>query len=390
MVLWVLPVAAAGALVSARSPSLGLITAGCALQGVAGALTPLTLGIVRESLPSTRVPFGVGLIMASLVAGGGLSFMVAGLVVDHFSWTGGFYLKVALAIPAFMLMRSFVPDRRPPPPGAPVNVLVGTMFAVPIAMAFAAAGFAHSRGLADPLVIGLLLAAAFSMVAWARHQTRAVVPLIDLRLLARRQVFIANLCLAFLCLGCMQNGQVLSLFLQQPIVSGAGFGLSATLSGLALMALLSVAFVAGPAAGSLISRYSGRVVATAGFMIGALGWALNAVSHENLGAFLLACTLGSVCVVGVQTAAYSLMIAASPEERTSEVVGLANIVVSVFMGAGAQVVALLLARSTVEFGGGNLPGNGAYATTFAYIAVMSLLGILVALAAPRATRVNRS
>src|SRR5215217_3905568 len=79
MVLWVLPVAAAGALISARSSSLGMITAGCALQGVAGALTPLTLGIVRESLPSARVPFGVGLVMASLVAGGGLSFMVAGV-----------------------------------------------------------------------------------------------------------------------------------------------------------------------------------------------------------------------------------------------------------------------------------------------------------------------
>jgi MFS family permease len=226
------------------------------------------------------------------------------------------------------------------------------------------------------------------MIVWARHQARAAVPLIDLRLLARRQVLMANLCLVFLCLGCMQNGQVLSLFLQQPVTSGSGFGLSATMSGVALMALLSVAFVVGPAAGSLVTRYSGRIVATGGFLVGALGWALNSMSHEHLAAFLLACTLGSACVVSVQTAAYSLMIDASPEERTSEVVGLAHIVVSVFMGVGAQVIALLLASSTVEFGGGNLPSTDAYSATFAYIAVVSVLGVLIALATPRVRTVR--
>ena len=169
-------------------------------------------------------------------------------------------MKVALAIPAFLLVYKIVPDRRPPSPEAPVDVGIGVLFAVPIAAWFVGVGLAHARGLTDPLVLGLLLAATSFFIAWARHQARAAVPLIDLRLLMRPQVFVANLCLAVLCLGCMQNGQVLSMFLQQPVVSGTGFGLTATLSGLALMALLSVAFVAGPAAGSLVARYGGWTV----------------------------------------------------------------------------------------------------------------------------------
>ena len=85
----------------------------------------------------------------------------------------------------------------------------------------------------------------------------------------------------------------------------------------------------------------------------------------------------------MQTAAYSMMIEASPQERTSEVMGLANIVISVFMGVGAQVVTLLLASSSVTSGGGTLPSESAYATTFLYIAAISSLGILMAFATPR-------
>lgn len=317
VILLVLPVAAVGAAISASSESLEGVIVGCAIQGTAGALTPLTLGLARETLPAGKIPFAVGVIMAALVAGGGLSFWVAGFIVDHFSWTGGFWMKVGLATVAALAVLLFIPVSR----SGTVPVL-----SIPI----------------------------------------------DYRLLLRRPVFLANACLAFLCLGCMQHGQILSLFLQQPRSTGTGFGLSATESGRDLLLVLSVAFVAGPLGGSLVARHGVRRAAVVGFLAGFSTWALNAAYHHSLWLFLALCVGGTVGVAVVQTAAYNLIMRSVPENRTSEAVGLSAVLISVYMAVGSQLVTALVAT----------PTDTAWSLTFALVSLMSLCGLLVGLSLP--------
>lgn len=387
MTLVVLPVAAAGALISATSATLDGVIVGCALQGVAGALTPLTMGIAREALPSARVPFAVGVIMAALVSGGGLSFAIAGVVIDLYSWTGGFYLKAVLAAIAFVAVLAFIPDHRAPA-GEPrrVKVSVGLLFAPGIAAFFIAAELAQSRGWTHPSVLALLSGALVLLAVWARHQAREEFPLIDVRMLVGRQVALANLCFAFLCLGVMQNGQLVSLFLQQPAWTRTGFGLTAAGSGTIMFALLSTALVAGPVSGALTTRRGGRDVALFGFMLGAAAWIGNAAYHRSFWLFIAMCMLGSVCVSVGQTAAYNLVIEATPRARTSEAVGLSTVVVSIFMAIGSQTVTALLASSRaidLSHRLATLPGDAAYTLAFGFVGLMSLCGLIAAWALPR-------
>jgi MFS family permease len=387
MTLAVLPVAALGALISANAETLNGVIVGCSIQGVAGALTPLALGIVRESIPAPKMPFAVGVVMAALVGGGGISFMVAGFVIDHYSWTGGFYMKVVLAVLTFVAVIAWVPDRRRS--GGllgKVNLPVGLLFAPAVAGFFVAIQLAHTRGWNNALVLGLLVAVILILAFWSWHQSRQAVPLIDVKLLARRQVLLANLCFVFLCLGTMQNGQLLSLFLQQPEWTRTGFGLSAAVAGTVMMALLAISLVASPASGALAARYGARQVAIQGFVLGTVGYVVLAVFHPSFVLFIGAAVLGALCVSVTQTAAYALVIEAVPEEQASEAAGLTNVIVSVFMAIGAQFVTLLLATSQVDGGArgaGSFPGGDAYSLAFIHVAVMSLCGIVTALAVPR-------
>jgi MFS family permease len=329
MTLAVLPVAALGAVISANASTLNGVITGCAIQGVAGALTPLALGIARETFPPAKVPFAVGVIMASLVAGGGLSFWIAGAVIDQYSWSGGFYMKVVLAMIATGATVRFISDRRESP-----------------------------------------------------ERTKHFTP----RALFNRQVVLANVCFALLCLGCMQHGQVLSLFLQQAVATGTGFGLSASASGAILLGLLSTAFLTGPLAGLLIARLGARRIALLGFMAGAIGWSANAIFHRSLGLLVGMCALGTVCISLAQTAAYTLIIQATPEQRTSEAVGLTSVLISVFMAMGAQVITALLATSRVSdaaSASAAFPSDQAYTVTFGFIALVSMLGIATSLALNR-------
>jgi MFS family permease len=385
--LALLPVAGTGALISATAGTLDGVIAGCAIQGVAGALTPLAMGIARETLPMTKVPLAVGVITATSVAGGGLSFVVAGIVIDRFSWNGGFYLKAVLAAIGIVMVLTQLPSALRPRNMLPkVNVAAGLLFAPAVAGFFVANQLAQSRGWLHPSVTATLGASAALLIVWAKHQAGEEFPLIDVRLLVTRQIAMANLCFVFLCLGVMQNGQIVSLFLQQPVWTNTGFGMTAAASGAMMVVQLSVAVVAGPLGGTLTTRRGAREVAVYGFFCGAVGWFANAAFHQSLGFFMSMCMLGSVCVSITQTAAYNLVIEATPEDRTSEAVGLSAVMISIFMAIGSQIVTALLATSrfndTVR-GIGTFPADGAYRLLFAYVGLMSVFGLTAAAALRR-------
>ena len=55
----------------ALAQSIGLLVAGRAIQGAAGAVFPLAFGIIRDEFPRERVATGIGLISATFGIGGG-------------------------------------------------------------------------------------------------------------------------------------------------------------------------------------------------------------------------------------------------------------------------------------------------------------------------------
>src|SRR5256714_13636618 len=79
----VLGMFALGSLVAALSHSIGVLVAGRAIQGFAGAVFPLSFGIIRDEFPPERVAQGIGLISATFGIGGGIGLVAAGGVVDH-------------------------------------------------------------------------------------------------------------------------------------------------------------------------------------------------------------------------------------------------------------------------------------------------------------------
>jgi MFS family permease len=68
----VLAALAAGSLLAAVAPTIGVLIAARVIQGAAGAVFPLGFGIIRDEFPAARVPAAVGGMSAVIAAGGGL------------------------------------------------------------------------------------------------------------------------------------------------------------------------------------------------------------------------------------------------------------------------------------------------------------------------------
>ncbi len=81
-----------------------------AVQGLGGAVFPLSFAIIRDEFPREKVGVAIGLISAVFGVGGGLGIVLAGVIVDNLSWR---WLFIVGAIPvglSAVLVARFVPE----------------------------------------------------------------------------------------------------------------------------------------------------------------------------------------------------------------------------------------------------------------------------------------
>jgi MFS family permease len=381
----VLALCAIGALGASIAPSLPWLIVACALQGAASAITPLSFGIFRENLPPERVPVAVGVLTSAGTVCAGIIFVASGVVIDHFSWQGGFLLKVGLAAAALVAVFVFVPPSTPQP-GPRVNLAKGILFAPALAALLVGVQQIRAWGLADPRLWALFAGGAILLVIWARLQLRESQPLIGLRILANRQIALANVCVVVVVLGTIQIGQILSMFFQQPLWTGTGLGLTATGSGLMHLALDAVSIIAAPWSGRIAARHGARTSALVGFALIAIAWIWLALWHGDRGVTLAGAALALGGYAVTMTGLYNLIIESTPPERTGEATGMTYVFLTAFFAVGAQIVFALLESGRVvnpAHGGLAFPSDGAYVLGFAYIAATGVLGFILATQLPR-------
>jgi len=383
----VLILCAIGALIAAASHSLAWLLVGCSIQGAASGITPLSFGIFRENLPPQRVPVAVGVLTSAGTVAAGIIFVLSGLVIDHYSWRGGFLLKVGFAAVALAALLSFVP-RSTPRPGPRVNFAMGLLFAPALAMLLVGVQLLHSWGARDIRLWCLFAAGAMTLTIWARNQLRSTAPLIDLNILRNRQVALANLCFVVVVLGTIQIGQILSLFFQQPLWTGTGLGLTATGSGWMHLTLDAVSIIAAPWSGRVAVKFGGRRAALIGFFMIFLAWAWLALWHTDRSLVLAGAALALGGYAVTATALYNLIIESIPTERTGEATGLTYVIFTAFFAVGAQIVFALLNTSRVSgaqagFGSLDFPSNSAFVLGFAYIAATGLVGFALSSFLPK-------
>ena len=182
-----------GGVLAALAPSLALLVAGRALQGVGLGLVPLTMAAARDDLPREKIHSTIALLSVCVAAGVGIGYPVSGLIADALGPLGGVLVRGVRQRPCTALRgrrraverrscigRARRARRRTPhrgPRGAAPADRRGQLW-----------------GWSSPEVIGLLAAAALILVGWVFQQLRASAPLVELRLLRHPAVLTGDGC----------------------------------------------------------------------------------------------------------------------------------------------------------------------------------------------------
>src|SRR6185369_15286535 len=89
---------ALGCLLAALAPNVGVLIVARVIQGLGGALFPLSFGIIRDEFPPARVISAVGAMSAVIALGGGLGIVLAGPVVAALNWRWLFWIPLGVVM----------------------------------------------------------------------------------------------------------------------------------------------------------------------------------------------------------------------------------------------------------------------------------------------------
>src|SRR5918996_2153710 len=127
MLLIILSALAAGTIICGAATSVEVLIFGRVLQGLGAGVFPLAFGIVREEFPADKAATGIALIAAILGVGGGLGIVLAGPIVENFSYHWLFWFPLIGIAVSLIAAFAVVPESRVRAPGQ-VNLLGAALF----------------------------------------------------------------------------------------------------------------------------------------------------------------------------------------------------------------------------------------------------------------------
>ena len=367
--------AGVGGFFGSAAPSVGMLICASLLIGMSAVLAPILIGLAREHLGPNRLSIAIGSISAAGSAGAGLVYLLTGIIVDHFGRRGGYMTTALLALTAAGLIAFGVPrSHRSKTRLSDIDFVRGILFGPAVAGMILAIELGAIDGWSNGVVPGLLLGSLLLAGYWWRNQLRQPRPLINLHLLSNGKALRGLVAMGLLGLG-SQGGQVFALLLQQHHHAGAGFGMTATHSGLITGLINGTALFSSPLAGWLSKRRGARAIAILGACVIPVGWAICSFAFQSLDLLILGAFLFVTGVNLTTTPLYLLIVESIPADLTSGAAGLGNTLYNLAFAIGSQIVSVIL----MDGGGNGASSSASYQTTFAWLAgaTMAIIPVLM-------------
>ena len=375
--------------VGGAAGSFPILVAARAAQGAFGAiLAPSALALLSttfENIDERRKAFGVFGAIAG--AGAATGFFIGGVLTQLFSWRLTLFVNLAIALPAALAALWLLVNQRPSE--RPALDLPGTATAS-LGLFALVYGFsnASTHSWSDPWTIGMLIASAVLLAAFAAIESRAQHPLLPPRVIADRAR--GGSYLAVLIAGIAMFGAFLFLtyFLQRtksytPIQTGLAF---LPLPGAVVATSITVQ-------NALLGRFGPRPLITTGMVLGAgaMGWLAQLTPTSSYAAHvlpvlvMLGVGMGATIAPAIFTATYEV-----PPADAGVASAMVNTMQQIGGAVGASGLTTIFAGAVSSYLHAHAPGPAAikaasvhgYTTAFwvsaaAFATGAILVGVLV-------------
>jgi len=247
------------------APTLGLLVTARFVQGAAAAaMMPASMALIRQAYQEPRARARAVGIWAMGGAVASSSGPVLGGVLTLIDWRLIFFINVPVGVIALALLTRTDTSERRPAPLDPIGQLTGVLAMGGLTYGAIEAG---SRGVSDPVVIVVFVAAVASLIAFIRSQHLVAHPMLPLELFRSRTVSVVTATGFAFMVGYFGLPFVVSLFLQQHR------GLDALHTGVVFLPMMLIGLVLTPFSARISERFGRRTVIATGLALMTAGLA---------------------------------------------------------------------------------------------------------------------
>ncbi|MGS2615219.1 MFS transporter [Micromonospora sp. LZ34] len=377
---------AVGCLLAAVAPSIGVLIVARVVQGIGGAVFPLSFGIIRDEFPAARVSSAVGVISAIIAAGSGVGVVLAGPIVAALDYRWLFWIPMVIVGLTALAAHLLVPESPVRTPGR-INWLATVLLSAGLVALLLPISKATTWGWTSAPVLGLLALAAALLAGWLVAEVRSDNPLIDMRMMRLPSVWTTNLAALLYGGSMMAVFAFLPQFAQTPTVAGYGFGSSITEAGLLMLPMLVTMFLAGVVSGRLEARFSAKAQLVSGAAVSAVALTVLTLAHDTRWQVALVAGLFGLGIGLAFASMANLVVQNVPARQTGVASGMNANIRTIGGAVGAAVVSGIITAHPQANG---LPREAGFTLGFLVLTVLSLAAMAAALAVPSGRRRHRA
>lgn len=368
----------AASALSGVAPTLWLLIAARAVQGLGGAIMmALTMAIVGETVPKAQTGRAMGMLGTMSAVGTALGPTLGGVLIAGFGWRSIFLVNVPLGFLTFLLGKHYLPvDHRGPAAERDGFDTVGTLL-LALTLAAYALAVTIGRGSFGSLNMALLLAAACGLGLFVVAEARVTTPLI------RLTVFSDWGLSGSLAMSALVATVVTTTLVVGPFYLSLALGLNAAMIGVVLSAGPLVAALTAVPAGRLADRFGAQTMTVVGLVVMMAGSFALSLLPTTQG------VTGFIAPIVVITGGYSLFQTANntavmtgirPDQR-GVISGMLNLSRNLGRLTGASVMgavfAIAAATSTITTASSEAVATG-MRTTFAVATLLIVAALVIA------------
>ena len=294
-----LSVICVGSVVATLAPNFAVFLIGRALQGLLYGTVPITIALARRHLTFTASQPTISTLSVTVSVGMGLGYPLTGILAASFDLRAAFAFAALFVVTAAAGVWRFVPAGPDPlAPRTPFDTTGALLLGTGLAALLLWISESQTWGWTSATSLVVLVVALYSLFFWVVHSIRTLYPLVNLRVVRRPEVLLANATAIGLGTAMYIGLSIASLVAQAPRETGFGLAVPLMWAGF-MMAPLSVgSLVANRTVRALSRRFDMAVFLPVGAAVMTVASVLLWLRHSDfwtlaIGMFLFGTGIGS-------------------------------------------------------------------------------------------------
>ena len=344
-----LSVIVVGSVVASIAPTFTVFLIGRALQGLLYGTVPVTIALARRHLTYTESQPAISTLSVTVSVGLGLGYPLTGILASVFDLRAAFvFAALFVATAALGVWRMIPAGPDPLAPRTPFDATGAFLLGIGLSALLLWISEGQSWGWGSLTAIITVVVAVVTLTHWAVHSVRTLHPLVNLRVVRRPEVLLANATAIGSGTAMYIGLSIASLVAQAPAETGFGLAVPLMWAGF-LMAPLSVgSLLANRAVRVLSRRFDIAVFLPVGAAVMTVASVVLWLAHGNFGALAVGMFLFGTGIGSGYAAMPALIARSVAVDQLGSAVSFNQVLRTVGGAVGAALSAAVLAAHPSE------------------------------------------